>query len=183
MKDRTWDLLEAYLDQDFLILPMAPNKSSEQDIQEIESLIGITFPEAYKLHLIGEKDELLEGRGICVEVKELIWQRPKILDVAPFWSFLYGFHTYTASKESEDWMRLEVVANDFLENTGIKAAPILKVIGDADLYCVDENGIIVIYRHEENSIESINMTFWEVLEFELKELKQRKERKIKEDTR
>jgi hypothetical protein len=77
-------------------------------------------------------------------------------------------------------MRLELVENDFFTNTRIKAIPILKVIGDADLYCVDESSQISIYRHEENKTEPTNMTFWEVLEFELKELKKRKESKIKE---
>jgi len=128
----------------------------------------------------GKFDKLLEGRGIYVEVLETIWERPKALDVGPFWSFLYGLHTYTASKESEDWMRLEVAGNEFFAKTGIKAIPILKVIGDADLYCVEESSKISIFRHEENKAEPANMTFWEVLEFELKELKERKERKIRE---
>jgi len=178
--DRTWELLKAYLDGDFRILPMAPIKTSEQDINDVEEKLGIKFPEEYKIHMLGNGDELLGTRGIYVEVLESIWKRPKTLDVGPFWSFLYGLHTYTACKESEDWMRLEVVGNEFLVNTGIKATPILKVIGDADLYCVDGSSQIVIYRHEENKAEPVKMTFWEVLEFELKELKERKERKIKE---
>ena len=178
--DRTLELLNAYLDGDFRALPMAPNKSSEQDVSDVEKKLGIRFPDEYKIHLLGDGDELLGTRGIYVEVLESIRERPKILDVAPFWSFLYGLHTYTASKESEDWMRLEVAGNEFFANTGIKAIPILKVIGDADVYCVDESSKISIYRHEENNTEPVNKTFWDVLEFELKELKERKERKIRE---
>jgi hypothetical protein len=43
---------------------------------------------------------------------------------------------------------------------------------------VNEEGKIVRYNHEENIIEKINMNFWEVLDKELMELK---ERKIKEN--
>jgi hypothetical protein len=159
---------------------MAPNKSSAQDVKDVETKLGLQFPEEYRIHLLGLDDEVLGDRGIYVEVIETIWERPKVLDVAPFWSFLYGLHTYTACKESEDWMRLDVVGKEFFENTGMKAVPILRIIGDADLYCVDENSQIVRYRHEENNLEPIDMKFWEVLEYELRELKERKERKIKE---
>jgi hypothetical protein len=179
-KDKTWELLNAYLDGDFRVLPMAPNKSSEQDISYIENKLEIKFPEEYKIHLLGANDEILGTRGIYVEALESVWQRPKALDVGPFWSFLYGLHTYTASKESEDWMRLEVVGNEFISDTGLKAVPILKIIGDADVYCIDDKSNICIYRHEENIIESVNWGFWEVLEYELKELKGRKERKIQD---
>lgn len=179
MNDRTWELLNTYLDGDFRVLPMAPNKSSERDISDVEEKLGIKFPEDYKIHLLGDGDKLLGARGIYVEVLESIWTRPTALDVGPFWSFLYGLHTYTACKESEDWMKLEVAGLEFIANTGIKAIPILKVIGDADVYCVDESSQVSRYRHEENEIEPANMTFWGVLEFELKELKERKERKIK----
>ena len=178
MKDRTIELLEAYLDEDLQVFPMAPNKSSARDIKDVEIKLGIQFPEEYKIHLLGSGDEVIGNRGIYVEVLETIWQRPNVLDVGPFWSFLYGLHTYTASKQSEEWMRLEVAGKEFFENTGIKAVPILKIVGDADLYCVDENSKIGMYRHEENNIETLNMNFWEVLDYELRELKDRKQRKI-----
>ena len=58
-------------------------------------------------------------------------------------------------------------------------APQLVTQGDVDLYCVDGNSQIVRYRHEENIFENVNLTFWQVLEYELRELKERKERKIK----
>ena len=178
MKDRTIELLKAYLDEDFLVFPMAPNKSSEQDIIDVQNKLGIKFPEEYKVHLLGNGDEVLGNRGIYVEVKEAVWERPKALEVGPFWSFLYGFHTYTASKQSDDWMRLEFAGKKFFENTKMKGVPILRVEGDADLYCIDENSQIVRYCHEENIFENVNLTFWQVLEYELQDLKERKEKKI-----
>ncbi len=182
-EDRTWELFDLYLDGDFKVWPMAPDKSSEQSLHDLERKFGINFPVEYKAHILGEGDDVLGCRGVYVEVLEGIWPRPKPLEVAPFWSFLYGLHTYSASKESEDWMRLEVVGEEFMSGTGLTAIPILKIIGDADVYCIDENSKIGVYRHEENVIEEVHMTFWEVLEQELKALRERKDRKIKESHR
>ncbi len=174
LEDKTIELLDKYLDADYTIFPMAPNKSSEEDIKELEENLGIKFPDEYILHLLGKDDEVLGNRGLSIEVKEEIWKRPKLYDVGEFWTFLYGLHTYTASKESATWMRLEVVGKEFLESTGLKAVPILKIIGDANVYCVDEKSQIVLYDHEQNSLEPLDMTFWDILEEELKELQSRK---------
>ena len=183
MVDKTMEIIEKYFDGDFRISPMAPNKSTIKEINEIEEKFGTEFPEEYIAHLLGEGAEILGERGLYIEVKKDIWPRPKAGDVGPFWSFLYGIHTYTVSKESDDWMRLEIVGEEFIKETGIKAIPILKVIGDADLYCVIENGKIVRYRHEENRLEEIEMDFWELFEKEIKELMERKEKKIEENNK
>jgi hypothetical protein len=179
MKDKTMEILEKYLDKDFRVSPMAQNKSTMDDINIVEKELNIKFPEEYIAHLLGEEADVLGERGLYIEVKEEIWPRPKQYDVGPFWSFLYGIHTFTPSKESSDWMRLEIIGKEFIEETGIKAVPILQIIGDADFYCANEKGEIVQYHHEENDVEKIGMNFWELFERELKELKERKEMKIK----
>jgi hypothetical protein len=181
MEDKTMEILEKYLDKDFRVSPMAPNKSTINDVNAIEQTLGIKFPQEYIAHLLAENAEVLGERGIYIEVKEDIWPRAKPYDVAPFWSFLYGIHTFTPSKQSEDWMRLEFVGKQFYEETGIKAVPILKIVTDADLYCVNETGNIFQYHHEENELEEVKMDFWELFEKELKELKERKELKIKQN--
>jgi len=133
MEDKTLEILRKYLDKDFSVSPMAENKSSIKDIKEVEEKFKIKFPEEYVAHLLAENSDVLCERGIHIVVKEEIWARPKEFDVGPFWSFLYGIHTFTPRKESEDWMRLEIVGEEFINETGIKAVPILKVIGDANL--------------------------------------------------
>jgi hypothetical protein len=181
MEDKTLEILEKYLDKDFRVSPMAEKRSSLKDIQAIEEKLKIKFPEEYIAHLLAEGSEVLGERGLYIQVKEEIWPRPKQYDVGPFWSFLYGIHTFTPLMESEDWMRLEFVGEQFYEETGIKAVPVLKIIGDANLYCVNEIRKIVQYDHEQNIVEGIDMDFWELFEKELGELKERKEMKIKEN--
>ncbi|MDR1626198.1 MAG: SMI1/KNR4 family protein [Spirochaetia bacterium] len=179
MEDKTLEILGKYLDKDFRVSPMARNQSTMDDIKSIERELKIKFPDEYIAHLLGEGTDVLKERGLCIEVKEEIWPRAQQYDVGPFWSFLYGIHTFTPSMESEDWMRLEFAGKQFYEENEIKAVPILKIIGDANLYCVNEIGKIVQYDHEQNIVEEINMDFWELFEKELGELKKRKEMKIK----
>ncbi|AEF84264.1 SMI1/KNR4 family protein [Treponema primitia ZAS-2] len=175
MEDKTIEYLNKYFDKDFRVTPMAPDKYTLNDIENIEETLGIKFPEEYKAHILGAFP------GMYVEIIEKVWPRPKLYDVGPFWTFLYGIHTYSGSKNSEDWMRLEIIGKEFIEETEIKAVPVLKIIGNEDLYCVNEEGKIVQYNHEENIIEEINMNFWELLDKELMELKEGKEKKIKEN--
>lgn len=175
MKDQTLDILRRHLDGDFQVFPMASNQTTISDIREVETMLQIKFPEEFVCHLLAENAEVLAERGLYIEVKEDVWPRAKQYDVGPFWSFLYGIYTFTASKTSEDWMRLDIAGKNFMEDTGIRAVPILQVIGDADMYCVREDGKIVQYNHELNSIEECVFNFWELYENEIKNLKQRKE--------
>ena len=180
MEDKTLEILRKHLDKDFSVMPMAEKQSTIDDIIKIEKKLKIKFPGEYVAHLLAEGADVLNERGIHIVVKEEVWPRPKLYDVLPFWSFLYGIHTYTPREESEDWMKLETVGEQFIEMTGIRAVPILQIIGDANLYCVDGTGEIVQYDLGQNIVEKINLNFWELFEKELKELKERKEIKIKE---
>jgi hypothetical protein len=54
------------------------------------------------------------------------------------------------------------------------------VVGDANLYCVDPNGVIVRFDHETNELEPVSMNFWQVLEHEISELRARKDQLARE---
>ena len=105
--------------------------------------------------------------------------RPRPYDVGPFWTVLYAVHTYTSAADSEPWMRLDA-AEEFQERTALIAAPVLRVVGDADLYCVDAEGSIVQHRHEEGALEPVGLGYWGLLDRELGALRERKERRIRE---
>ena len=112
-------------------------------------------------------------------VKEEVWPRHKAGDVGQFWSFLYGVFVYTYSKEAPDWMQIENAAEEF-KSMGHQVLPILKVVGDADVYCLNSKGKIQRWSHEEDTFENFDGTFFDLLEFEFKELEERRERKKKE---
>jgi len=57
----------------------------------------------------------------------------------------------------------------------------MKVVSDANVYCFDQRGMVVRWDHELNEVERLDKSFFEVLEFELGELANRKELKIAEN--
>jgi hypothetical protein len=169
-KDLTEAILGRHLDGDFIVFPMAESRQSIAQVKAVGRRLGITYPPEFLAHVSGRFP------GIYVEAKEEIWPRPKLYDVGPFWSFLYALHTFTSAAESESWMRLDTAAESF-RKTGLGAAPVLQIVGDADLYCVDPEGRLVQFKHETNELEPVELTFWQLFEREVSELRKRKNRK------
>lgn len=169
--DQTTSILERHLTGDFKVFPLAENTTSTDQIRAVAKSLGVSFP--------GELVSHLSGRfpGIFVEAKEEVWPRPKQLDVGPFWSFLYAVHTYTASPHSEDWMRLEVVGQQFKNETGLAAVPVLRLVGDANVYCVGEQGEMLRFDHELGTLEPVEGSFFQVFEREVSALVERAARK------
>lgn len=170
--DRTEEILAPYFDQDFRAYPMASAAASSEQFRALEEKLGIQYPPEFIAHVLGRFP------GLYLEVKEEVWPRPKAGEAGPFWSFLYAFHTYTSVRESEPWMRLEWAAQVFAADEPAScAAAILKVVGDADLYCATPEGGIVRFDHETGELRAFEGDFWTLLEREIRELYQRKERK------
>jgi hypothetical protein len=166
--DLTEEILGRHLDRDFRVFPMSDNNALADTLATLGNRFGVAFPTEFCGHVCGRFP------GIFIEVKEEAWPRPNLYDVGPFWSFLYGLHTFTPCSDGEDWMRLDAVTYNFQEATGHIAAPILKIIGDADVYCVTNEGGIARYNHETNELDPETVGFWALFEREVKELKERK---------
>ena len=75
-------------------------------------------------------------------------------------------------------MRLDEAGEKFQENTGHTCVPILQIVGDADIYCVDASGCIVRYEHETNMLSPESIDFWTLFEREVAHLKKRKMQKV-----
>jgi hypothetical protein len=76
-------------------------------------------------------------------------------------------------------MRLDDAAASFQKGTGLIAAPVLKVVGDANVYCVDAAGRLAQFEHETNELNPVDLDFWQLFEREIAELQSRKEQKKK----
>jgi len=166
------EILNRYLDKDFQVFPMAEGTASFDEVKQVGDKFGVVLPEEYVAHVCGQFP------GIFVEVKENVWPRAKEFDVGPFWTFLYAIHTFTPRSESEDWMRMDHVTQELCDATGQVAVPILRIVSDADYYCVNQQGEIVRYCHETDELEPVAMGFWELFEYEIKELKERKMKRV-----
>jgi hypothetical protein len=170
-EDRTESILQKHLDGGFKVFPMAEDRANPGQIEAIGKRFGVKYPPEIVAHICGKFP------GIYIEVVESLWPRPKANDVGPFWSFLYAVHTYTSVPDSEPWMRISDAAESFQKGTGLTAAPVLRLVGDRDLYCVDATGKLVQFRHEENVLEPVRISFWALFEREVAELVKRKHRK------
>lgn len=172
--DQTIEILNRHLTGDFRVSPMAEKRSTIATVQAVAKRLGVTFPPELVAHLTGEFP------GIFIEAKEEVWPRPKLYDVGPFWSFLYAVHTYTAASDSSNWMRIEFAANEFQQNTGLDAVPVLAIKGDANIYCLNPESKLVRFDHELNTLEPIEMGFFQLFEQEVTALRQRVDQKNSE---
>jgi hypothetical protein len=170
-EDRTEAILAKHLDGDFIVFPMAEARCTPSDVEAVAKRVGVRFPLEFVAHVCGTFP------GIYIEAKEKVWPRPKPHEVGPFWSFLYAIHSYTPASQSDDWMRLESAAEALRSRTSVPAAPILRILGDADLYCVDARGDICQWSHETNDLTPVNLDFWSLFEREVADLRDRKTRK------
>jgi hypothetical protein len=99
------------------------------------------------------------------------------LDVGPFWSFLHGMFVFGFGKNIPDWMDIRLHTREFRQNTQTTLVPFLKVLGDANVYCFDEKGVVRRWDHESAEAPLIGKAFPEIFAYEVEELKKRKDRK------
>ncbi|HKU13597.1 MAG TPA: hypothetical protein VJQ52_04325 [Steroidobacteraceae bacterium] len=59
----------------------------------------------------------------------------------------------------------------------LHVGPILRIVGDADVFCATSSGSIVRFQHETDELEPFDGDFWQLLETEVRELYERKVRK------
>ena len=170
--DRTSDLLGQHFDADFTAFPMAEHTATREMVAEIGERCGVVYPPEFIAHVTGRFP------GLYVAVKEEVWPRPRPLDVGPFWTFLYGVHSFTPVAASEDWMRLDIAAERFKAQTGLSAAPVLRVIGDSNVFCISADGRLQEFDHELNSLTPLDLNFWDLLDRELAALADRKKRRL-----
>jgi hypothetical protein len=123
------------------------SEPSEVDVAELEAKVGFRLPDDVRtllLHPLG---------GLYVEASESVWPRAQAFDVGPFWTFLRGVQVYGLSPEAPDFLDMEV-AHDALVSDGVEGlVPVLKVLGDPDLYCVGADGRIVRWHHDDPDAE------------------------------
>jgi hypothetical protein len=170
-EDRTEEILNLIWDrEEYYLVAAGKDAPAKGQVKEVAARHGIRLPADYLAHATGY------WGSPYLEVKEDIWPRHKAGDVGPFWSFLYGVFVYAYARQAPDWMQVTPAADEF-RKMGYQVMPILKVIGDADVYCFNPQGKIQQWRHEEDRFEPFDGGFFDLLEHEFKELDERRKRK------
>jgi hypothetical protein len=173
MQDKTWSLMEKHLEQDtYQIVSAQSNAPSVEKLSAIGAALGCAFPEQFIVHASGQYG------GLYVAVKEDIWPRAKEFDVGPFWTFLYGFCTFNTAEGIPEFMDIQIITENFRNDTSLDLVPFMKLFGDASRYCFDAKGDIHLWDHGTNEAEPVEKSFFELLDYQLGELKQRKEKML-----
>ncbi|PPA31319.1 hypothetical protein C3737_03850 [Aeromonas jandaei] len=169
--DNTRELILEFWDDDYYIVAAGDQAPTKNEVVTFGDRYGIKFPDDYISHAVGELG------GFFIEVKEELWPYSEVLAVAPCWEFLRGVYSYAYSEEAPEWMNIYIAAEQF-KDLGHKVIPVFKVWADANVYCYNEYGRLVKYLHEENTFECVDKTWFELIEHELNELAERKNRKL-----
>jgi len=116
--------------------------------------------------------------GLYIEVREELWPRPKLYEVAPAWSFMYGIKVFGIAADIPKWLDIRQQRKQFLDNGVTDLVPFLQLCSDADPYCFDRSGRIVRWSHESpTEREAEKISFVDLLMREIHELDARKEKK------
>jgi hypothetical protein len=165
-------MLKKYIDADFSLFVSGKDAPDKRILKSFEEIYDIRLPSDFKDFSVSPLG------GLYVDVKETIWPRPKPLEVGPFWSFLYGLAVFGFAFDIPEWMDIQIQTTDFQIQTNSQYVPFIKVMGDADLYCFNKEGLIYQWDHELDLFNKIDKSFTELLEFEVAELKVRKVKKL-----
>lgn len=171
-KDSFDQILKTHLDDDFTVFACGKDAPRLRVVKEFEIANSLTLPNDFLEFSCSKLG------GIYVEVKEAVWPKAKQFEVGPFWSFLRGLVVYGFAEGIPEFMDMRVQVKLFREQTESKNVPFMKILGDADVYCFDEAGMVLRWDHETGEFASQQKTFSRVFEAEVKELRARKDQKI-----
>lgn len=152
---------------------LAACAAPEEEVQAFEQQIGFRLPEDFREFTLSPLG------GLYIEVKEELWPRAELGEVGPFWSFLYGIKVFGLALEVPEWLDMRIQYEEMRSLEVGNLVPFMQIEGDSDLYCFDDHGSIVKWHHDDiEDQEVVELTFAQLLLSELKELEQRKERKL-----
>jgi len=158
----------------FYLVACQGNEPSEADIAAFEVDVGFRLPGEFREFTMSPLG------GLYMEVRAELWPRPKLCDVGPFWSFLYGLKVFGIAAGIPAWLDIREQYQEFKADGFADLVPFLQLVADADRYCFDSAGRIIRWSHEEpESREQVPIPFSELLMREIHELEERKDRKIR----
>jgi hypothetical protein len=161
-----------YDKESFAVFTCQGNEPSEADVEAFERTVGFRLPDEFRDFTMSALG------GLYMEVREELWPRADLYAVGPFWSFLYGLKVFGISADIPEWLDLRV---QYVELGQPKLVPFLEVVGDPNPWCFESTGRIVRWSHEGEAPDPVALGFNDLLLSEIRELEERKERKLRSD--
>lgn len=164
---RNWDK------ESFDIFAQQGDEPTAEDLATFEKDIGFNLPDEFRefvVHPLG---------GLYMEVKEEIWPRPKAFDVAPLWTFAYGFRVYSLSSAAPDWLSIRLAVRELRDADVPELVPFLKLMSLTERYCFTPDQKIVLWVRDGDP-QPVTETFSELVMKEINALIERKDKKLAE---
>jgi hypothetical protein len=172
--DEVFNYFTHYDKRTFQAVSCQGNQPSEADVAAFETTLGFRLPDEFRGFTMSGLG------GLYMEVREEFWPRPKPFDVGEFWSFLYGLQVFGIAEGIPDWLDIRVQYAEFKAEGFGDLVPCLQRVGDADRFCFDARGRIIRWSHEEPDRREVEEApFGDLLMREIRELEERKDRKIR----
>ena len=160
--------------ESFEVFACRGNEPSEADVAAFEKNVGFMLPQEFRQFTMSSLG------GMYLAVKEELWPRPKLYDVGPFWSFLYGLKVFGIADGIPEILDIRIRTSEMADEGYAGLVPFLQLIGDANKFCFDNAGQIRYWDHELSDDPTIiHESFSELLLREIRELEARKDQKIR----
>ena len=173
-KDKTKKIINLIWDEsDYFIVTAGKNAPKKKDLIAMGEAMGIELPQDFLAHATGF------WGSPYIEVRDDVWLRPEVGDVGPLWHYFHGVFVYAYSQDAPEWMQAKVAVEEFKE-MGHAVLPLLRVVGDEDVYCYNQQGEIVKWSNEKKTFEPFDGGFFDLLKYEFIELNERRMKKKEE---
>lgn len=165
---RNWDR------ESFEVVACQGNEPTEADVAAFEAVVGFRLPDEFRQFTMSALG------GLYMAVREELWPRPQAFQVGPAWSFAYGLKVFGIAAGIPDWLDIQVQYRELSDEGFPKLVPFLQVECDANRYCFDCEGRIIMWDHEQPEVrEPLASNFSDLLLKEIHELEVRRDRKVR----
>ena len=172
--EKVYDYFHNYNSKTYQVFACMGNEPLEKDILNFEKQYDISLPNDFREFTMSPLG------GLYMEVREELWPRAKVYDVAPFWTFCRGIMVYGIAKGIPDYLDIRVKTKE-LHDEGLEDyIPFFSIIGDGNtIFCFDKNNrIVVLDWYSKVAFEEDEMNFSDFLLKKIKELEERKTQMI-----
>ncbi len=120
--------------------------------------------------------------GLYAVARDEVWPPAEAYQVGPFWSFLRGVMVFGIAREIPEWLDLRVQHSRMKQEGYGHLVPFLQLEADANQYCFNAAGAIVLWDHEEPDEQAPqDVEFGELLASELRDLEDRLHRRLRKE--
>lgn len=111
--EKVYDYFHNYDSKVYQIFACMGNETSKKDILNFEKQYDVSLPDDFREFTMSPLG------GLYMEVREELWPRAKVYDVAPFWTFCRGIIVYGIAKGIPDYLDIRVKTKE-LHDEGLE---------------------------------------------------------------